>query len=304
MEWRQLRALVEVIRAGGFSQAARVLNLTQSAVSKSVRQLEEELDISLIDRTARSVKPTGAGEIVFRHAKGLLEAQRSLITELDEVRWLGHGTLRLGLQPLAMGVAFAPTFAAFREAYPNINIKLVEDSAPVLAEMLHEGELELASQLIPFDDAFQADANDYDEVRFFAVMTSDHPLSESASVSFADLASERLILFAEGFALADVLYRAFEDAGLKPDVVARSRHVDFMMDLALHGMGVAIIPNESPANMSEGLHAVPINSGEALCKIAFVSRKGCQLSHAARAWLALWREHKAEARQQAGLSDR
>ncbi len=128
MEWRQLRAFVEVIKQGSFSKAAHELNLTQSTVSKTVSQLEDELGIALIDRTGQGCRPTGGGEIVNRHALALLQGHQQLIGELDELRWLNRGTLRLGLQLLGQNAMIAEVFADFRKAYPNIEIHLVEDS--------------------------------------------------------------------------------------------------------------------------------------------------------------------------------
>ena len=115
MEFRQLRALVEVVRQGGFSPAAKVVFAPQSAVSKAVKQLEDELGVPLLNRIGHRVTLTSAGEAVFRRATKLLADRDDLLTELDEVRGLQRGSLRLGLPPVGSNTLFAPVFVRFRQ---------------------------------------------------------------------------------------------------------------------------------------------------------------------------------------------
>src|SRR5271154_1522369 len=96
MEIRTLRAFVEVVRQGGFSQAAKVVFATQSTVSKAVKQLEDELGVSLLDRIGHRSTLTSAGDVVYRGALKLLAERDNLLAELDDLRGLKRGTLRLG----------------------------------------------------------------------------------------------------------------------------------------------------------------------------------------------------------------
>ena len=111
MELRTLRAFVEVVRQGGFSQAAKVVFATQSTVSKAVKQLEEELGLPLLDRLGHKSRLTAAGEIVYRRAVRLLAEREDLEAELKDLRGLKRGTLRLGLPPIGSSMLFAPLFA-------------------------------------------------------------------------------------------------------------------------------------------------------------------------------------------------
>ena len=84
MEIRTLRAFVEVVRQGGFSQAAKVVFATQSTVSKAVKQLEDEIGVLLLDRLGHRSTLTSAGEIVYRRAIRILAERDDLISQLDE----------------------------------------------------------------------------------------------------------------------------------------------------------------------------------------------------------------------------
>ncbi len=92
MDLRNLRALVEVVRQGGFSQAAVVLFATQSTVSKAVRQLEDEVGMPLLDRIGHKSTLTPVGEAVYRRAVRMLTEREDLLTELDDLRGLKRGT--------------------------------------------------------------------------------------------------------------------------------------------------------------------------------------------------------------------
>ncbi len=115
MELRTLKAFVEVVRQEGFSQAAKVLYATQSTVSKAVKQLEDELGVRLLERTVRGSRPTEAGEIVYRRANSMMMEGDDLVSELDELRGLRKGSLRLGLRAISCPNAlFAPLYAIYR----------------------------------------------------------------------------------------------------------------------------------------------------------------------------------------------
>src|SRR5271170_2972465 len=120
MELRNLRAFVEVVRRGGFTEASKVVFTTQSTVSKSVKQLEDELNIKLLDRIGTKSTMTAAGEIVFRRAMQMLAVRDDLVAELDELRGLKRGALRVGLPAVGSDALFAPIFSAFRSRYPGV----------------------------------------------------------------------------------------------------------------------------------------------------------------------------------------
>ena len=155
MELRNLRALVEVVRRTTFSGAAKELFATQSAVSKAVKQLEDELGMLLLVRNGRNSRLTDAGEIVYKRATSILSESKDLLTELSELRGLNRGTLRLGL-PSMGGILFAKSFARFRKQYPNIEVQLFEHGGHRLEELLLTGHIELAASLLPLNPEFES----------------------------------------------------------------------------------------------------------------------------------------------------
>ncbi|WP_312412716.1 LysR family transcriptional regulator [Shinella sp.] len=289
MEIRTLRAFVEVVRQGGFSQAAKTIFSTQSTVSKAVRQLEDEIGTRLLDRIGHRSTLTVAGEVVYRRAVRILAERESLMAELDDLRGLKRGTLRLGLPPIGSSTLFAPLFAIYRNRHPSIDIRLAEHGSDRLEEILHVGEIDLAASLLPVSDEFE-----WQEVRrepLVALLQTDHALAAKASITLAELKDQPFLLFESGFALNRIIVDACRRAGVEPSVAARSSQIDFIVELAAAGLGIAFLPRMIAEQRSHPAvrHVALVDPGTEW-HIAMIWRRGAYLSHAAKAWLALTRE--------------
>lgn len=286
MEIRTLRAFVEVVRQGGFSQAAKTVFATQSTVSKAVKQLEDEIGVPLLDRIGHRSKLTAAGEIVYQRALRMLAERNDLMAELDELRGVKRGTLRLGLPPVGSSTLFAPLFATYRNRYPGIEIRLVEHGGERLKELLLSGEIELAASLLPVSDSVE-----WQEVRrepLTVLFSTNDDLSRRRSVGLPALKHLPFILFETGFALNRIILDACHRHGFRPDIVAQSSQIDFIVELAAAGLGVAFLPRmiaeqRKHASVSRVLLVEPDTDWH----IGMVWRRGAYLSQAARAWLDL-----------------
>ncbi|MDN6861760.1 MULTISPECIES: LysR family transcriptional regulator [Pseudomonas] len=286
MNLRTLRAFVEVVRQGGFSQAAEVVSLTQSTVSKAVKTLEEELGMPLLNRLGHRNQLTAAGEIAYRRAQVLLAEHSDLLGEINDLRGLKRGMLRIGLPPVGCGVLFATMFATYRSRYPDIDIELTEYGSKRLRECLEEGEVDLAALLLPIDEGF-----DYQPVRnepLIAVLPMNHPLAGRECIDFTDLADSPFILFEAGFALNAKILAACERKGVTPRVTARSGQIDFIVDLVAAGLGVAFLPRMlAHKHQHAGIALVALDEPHTDWHIALAWRANAHLPPAARAWLDL-----------------
>jgi len=294
MELRTLRAFVEVVRQGGFSRAAKVVFATQSTVSKAVKQLEDEIGLSLLDRRAQHLTLTAAGEIVYQRALRMLAERDDLACELDELRGLQRGTLRLGLPPVGSSNLFAPLFATFRSRYPGIEVSLVEHGSERLEEILLSGDIDLAASLLPVAETFE-----WQEIRSEPLMVLtpvDHPLAQRKAIDLASLRSSPFILFEKGFAVNRVILDACERRGFEPTVAARSSQIDFVIELAAMGLGVAFLPRMiAEQRPHPSVFYAPLTDPQTQWHVAMIWRRGAYLSHAARAWLSLARDTYTEA---------
>ncbi|WP_315769219.1 MULTISPECIES: LysR family transcriptional regulator [unclassified Bradyrhizobium] len=295
MEFRTLRAFVEVVRQGGFSHAAKTVFATQSTVSKAVKQLEEELGAPLLDRIGHKVRLTAFGEIVYPRAVRLLTERSDLLAELEELRGLKRGTLRIGLPPVGSSRIFAPLLARYRSAYPDIDVQLAEHGGDRLADLVRGGELELAATVYPEESEFE-----FLDVRrepLVALLACDHPLAGAGAIDLGALRHEPFILFAEGFAISRMIMDGCLRHGFEPVIAARSSEVQFLIELAAARLGIAFLPRLLAEQAdARRVSAVLLAEPNTEWRLAMIWRRGAFLSHAARAWLDMLRSavHRAD----------
>ncbi|MCD7099516.1 LysR family transcriptional regulator [Stenotrophomonas sp. MMGLT7] len=290
MDIRQLKALVEVVRRGGFSAAAESLNATQPTVSKTVKLLEDEVGLPLLERSRQGVRLTQAGEIVYRRALTLLAERDSLEAELDDLRGLRRGELHVGLPLLGSDILFAPLFAAYRERYPGVQLRLLELGSQALEDSLRSGDVELAGSLLPADDEFE-----WQSVRrepMVVVMPPGHPLAGRDSVGLDALKDSAFILFEKGFALNRRIVAACQRHGFTPREAARSGQISFIAALVAAGIGVAVLPRMIAQRHVHGLPMALLDEHDLVWHMALIWRRGSFLSRAAQAWLQLASEHR------------
>jgi DNA-binding transcriptional LysR family regulator len=288
MDLRNLQALVEVVKQGGFSAAARTLFAQQSTVSKAVRQLEDEVGAPLLDRLGHGVRLTEVGERVYRRAVAMLAEREHLVAELADLRGLKRGRLRLGLSRLGSSILFAGLVAEFRARYPGIDIELVEHGSLHLAQLLRDGELELAMCLLPLPDNLDWQLVHDDPL--VALLPMGHPLAGRPSCTLAELAQSPFILFEEGFALNPQILAACQRQGFQPRVAAHSGQTDFIQALVAAGLGVALLPALVVGDTARPAIARTLLEDDQLrWRIALAWRREGRLSPAARAYLDLAR---------------
>lgn len=286
MELRALRVFVEVVRQGGFSRAAQTVHATQSTVSKAVKQLEDELGLKLLDRLGRKTKLTSAGEIVQRRAAAILAQAEDMVTELDELRGLKRGVLRLGLPTIGSETLFARSLADYRSRYPGVDVQLAEHGSKRLEQLVLDAEVDLAGSLLPVPAEFE-----WQEVRrepIDLLVAADDPLAAAETVRFEDLAQRPFILYAPGFALNPIILDACKQTGFTPRVVTQTSQVDLVISLVAAKLGVGFLPRMiAEQRPHPAARNVPITEPSIFWHMALIWRRGAYLSPEAKAWLAL-----------------
>ena len=289
MDIRTLRAFVEVVRQGGFSQAAKTVFVTQSAISKAVRQLEDEVGIPLLERIGHHSRMTAAGEVVYARALRILAEREDLLAELDEIRGLKRGALHLGLPPIGSNTLFAPVFAKYRKRFPGIDIRLVEQGSTRLEEMLESGDIELGASLLPIAQGFATQPVRCEPL--VALLPAGHDAAFKTRIQFEDLADTALILFEKGFALNRVLIAAARRKNIDPVIAARSSQIDFITELVAANLGVSFLPRMIARQRPHpGVRYIELAEPDTQWDMAMIWRQNGFLSHAARAWLEIVEE--------------
>ena len=246
MDLRQLEYLVAVAEELNFTRAASRCHIAQSGLSHQVRQLERELGTPMFERTSRSVRMTPAGSAFLPRARAILREAADARGDLATLKGQVHGTLRLGTIPFSTSdIDVLGLLEAFRTGYPAIDVVVRDDGSLSTVAAVLSGSLDLAFVGLFVDQMPDGLAHRLLSLHpLVAVVNQEHALAGHGTVDLS-----RLVDDGSGF------LESHPDSGLRAQVdaactrVKRRRHVVCelrnpaeLVQLALHGMGVAVVP--------------------------------------------------------------
>jgi DNA-binding transcriptional LysR family regulator len=240
MDLRQLRYLDAVARARSFTAAALELHVAQSALSQQVAKLERELGVELLRRTSRKVEITEAGELVLQRGRRALAEAAAIRADLDALRGLVRGRLRIGGVPPVSGLHPASLIAEFGRAHPGVDITIREEVAAQLLDELEDGRLDLVLALIdPAALPPTLTGRRLLDEELVLILAPGHPLARRRRIPHAALAGEPLVAYGTGSALRAELERLVPD---QPHVIAEANELATLRELVALGLGVTLMP--------------------------------------------------------------
>ncbi|ANS76697.1 LysR family transcriptional regulator [Paenibacillus yonginensis] len=291
MDIRQLQYLVEVARLRSFTKAAEALFITQPTISKTVRMMEEELGIVLFARQGRSVELTDAGRIIVERAQEILNSFQNLSGELDDLRNLKRGHIRIGLPPMVGSSFFPKVMGQFHQRYPDITIRLFEDGAKKVEIDVQEGSLDLGVVVLPTVSEELFEIFPFVEEKLNLIVPSLHRLAECGEVGLRELQDEFFIMFREDFALHDRIIKECQGAGFQPKIIYESSQWDLISQMVAAGLGVALLPETICREMDpERVAIVPLVDPVIPWNLGIIWKKDRYMSFAAREWIRLARK--------------
>ncbi|MBS3979431.1 MAG: LysR family transcriptional regulator [Rhodobacteraceae bacterium] len=214
MNLRQLHSFVGIVEEGSFNRAAQRLNATQSGLSMQIRNLEEDLQVSLLDRTPRGVTLTRAGRLFYGRAVAILRQVNQAEAELKDLSGKVSGPLKVGLMPTFTRGLLAPVLDRFIAEFPNVELTVVEAYSAVLTQMVQDGQSDFA--IVPQAPAPSGLTATYlGTDREILVGRPGGPRQHLAPVRLADLQPLKLALPAPGNARRDAINAFLAGANLE-----------------------------------------------------------------------------------------
>jgi len=242
MELRQLYYFVKVAQKEHVTQAAEELHVAQSAVSRQIHQLEEELGVKLFVQKGRNLQLTPVGQLFLRRADGILRDLERSVQEIHEFLDPEKGEIRLGF-PHSLGISLVPqVVASFKQNNPDVKFRFKQGMYPSLIRDLDKGEIDLAF-ISPMP-------NDHDLVcgkallteELYAILPQTHPLATREAISLTELKGDPFIVFSDGYSLRPIVMNACELAGFTPNISFESEETQTISGLVAAGMGVSLLP--------------------------------------------------------------
>jgi DNA-binding transcriptional LysR family regulator len=191
---RQLLAFYTLVKTGSFTETARELNLTQSAISHSVKNLEEDLRCQLVTRTGRKIHITDDGEGLYRDAQAILNQMKSARGKIQDRANLGRGKLRIGASTTACQCILPNVLREFNECFPDCILSIVPADTPALLGMIRRHEIDLAIVVDP-GNAKDVTIKPLFSDELVLVTSPIHIFAQKGSVKMEQIAKERLVLY-------------------------------------------------------------------------------------------------------------
>ncbi|WP_338691158.1 LysR family transcriptional regulator [Bradyrhizobium sp. 26S5] len=286
---RQLRAFVFVTQLKSFTKAAERLHLTQSALSLLIRQLEDNLQVQLIERSTRKVELTAAGLELMSGAERLLDDLDTALANVAELGAKQRGKVVIAAPYILATTFLVEVIAEFKTRFPTISVHL-KDSLPeqVLMQVRSGGadlgigsfrEWEPGLQWKPL---FQEP--------LVAVFPRDHPIGELAQLNWGDLAGLPVISLNRDSIFRDLAEDGFSQAGFSLSPAYEVAYAGTALALVRVGLGIAILPQCVGVLIDSSIAVRPLENPQIMRSVAVITRDGRSLSPAAEAFVDILRK--------------
>ncbi|OBJ35445.1 LysR family transcriptional regulator [Mycolicibacterium mucogenicum] len=296
MNLQQLHYVVALAEAKSFTKAAETSFVVQSALSQQVRKFEEELGVTLFERTTRAVSLTPAGEALLPLVHQVVAGIDQLKVDAQALSGTVTGRLTVGMMEVpSESLDVATLMATFHSRYPDVSVTLRSGGSDILLTATRDRKLDAAivgSNVSPASD--QLDFTHLFTESLIAVMPRDHPLTRQRAVSLTELAALPFIDFPLGYGLRHETDRGF--AGVPRRVAFEVTRVDEVVHFVRQNLGVALLPESvarTRADSDSTLALRPVTGVQMHRQVHLVAPRPHLRSAACQAFIACVHDHLA-----------
>jgi DNA-binding transcriptional LysR family regulator len=277
----EIIAFVTVAQLGSFALAADELLVTQSALSKRIKKLEDSLGASLLDRTTRSVAVSTLGREFLPKAKRIIEDYNRSLDDISELVKVRKGIVSFSCNMTISDTLLPEIIHKFKASYPNIRVRVHEDSSPQALEKVISGQSELAFAQLG-EPHPELDFEQLIDDRFVIACHKNHPLASAKSTTWEEVKNQQFILLRSESGTRKILQNhlgSLYDA-LTNDI--QVGHFHSQLSLVARGIGIAATPSLIQLSRRDlDIAIIPITEPKISRKLGIVTYNGRALSPAA-----------------------
>jgi len=241
MDLRQLEILQAIADTGSFTACGRKLHVSQSAISRQIALLEEELGEPLFLRIGRKVRMTPAAEALVQLGQRVSQDVRETVASVtDRTREL-RGTLRLSGGMTVCLYIFPTLVKQLRRSHPKLDVKMMVATAGRSVEEIRAGHVDTGLLTLPVDEADLVTLPVLREELLLVTMPG-HPLAKRKKISAQDIAGEPFVAFEAGSGTRRVIDRFFLSENIEPNIVMETENVEIIKAMVKTGLGIGIVP--------------------------------------------------------------
>jgi len=246
LDLRQLEIIRAIAETGSFTAAGHKLHVSQSAISRQILLLEDELKTPVFLRIGRRIRITPAGESLLQLSHRVFQDLTDTVAQISDSQETLRGTIRiLGGMTVCLYV-FPTLLSELTRQHPGIDVKIMNDSAERSIQHLRAGTGDVALLTLPVRDADMVTVPVLQE-ELLVVTSAKHPLTKKRKVNAQDLAAQPFVLFESGSNTRRVVDEFFASSGIEPKIVMETENVEILKALVRHGLGITIVSYQSVA---------------------------------------------------------
>lgn len=298
LKTRQLMLLIAIDEEGNIHRAAEVLNMSQPAASKLLKDLEDMMGVPLFERLPRGMRPTWYGESMIRHARIALSSLGEAGAEIEALK-AGHaGSVGIGAIAGAAMTLLPTTLARITRQHPGLRVSLTVESSDVLLEQLAQNKLDfLVARLFARHDKSHLHYEALAEEEVCAIARPQHPILALDKPGLRDLAQASWIVPPEGSVLRHRFELMFQSAGLEPpQQVIGTAALMFLTKMLQESDYLAVVPVDVARHYAEHgmVRIVPVELSCRMDSFGIITRTDWLLSPGAQTVLAAMKDAAAE----------
>lgn len=241
LDIRELRYIIGIADARNMTKAASNLFVTQPALSKMLKKVEEQLGTQLFVRDGNSMTPTDAGLHVVERGKKIIHEFDELERQLADLKRMNRERVLLGIPPMIAALDFPEIIMKFRRHFPDVTVEVHEYGARKLESMVLDGTLDVAISMHPVA------SNDLSEIAIIqdqvvCAMNPDHPLTALERITLDDLSPYAINTFPVEYAVYEELIKKFKARKLLPHIDVTSPSCDFLLKISHLSNEVCVLP--------------------------------------------------------------
>lgn len=242
------KAFYMVAKTGSFTAAAKELFISQSAVSQSIKSLEDNIGSKLFIRGSKNVLLTPVGEMLYSHIGQAYNLIKSAESKVSELKSLNLGEIKLGVGDTILRCLLIPPLQQFITDYPRIKIRITNRTTPGIISSIKSGAVDLGIITLPVNDK-NLDVSEFREVEDVFIASSRFSHLKGRKIKADELAAQPLLLLRKESSTRRNLDLYFESKGLKITPEIELESVELLLELSRIGLGIAHVLKESAASL-------------------------------------------------------
>jgi DNA-binding transcriptional LysR family regulator len=262
MEWHHFEYFQVLAETEHMTKAAEKLTVSQSALSRSIAKLEQELGCLLFERRGRTIRLNKYGEVFLRRTNKIVYEMQAAKEELQEMIGIERGIITLGFLH-TIGSTYLPNYIRhFKQQFPHVQLKLIQNNSHVLLDLLKQGVLDIC--LI-------SNVNTNEEIHWLPLMEEmlyvtlpiHHSLCHRKEILLNEIQNETFILLKEGFSLRNTTNQIFQQVNIQPQISFEGEEIQTIASLVAVELGISILPHIKNAE-EMGITQLPIADKDVL----------------------------------------